>query len=1277
MGRDRVQTVLMLGVSRPSRLRAARRRWLLASVLLVFGALGPGAQLASASTTTINFETPALSGSTSPQAGSLLGSYSQFASDGVQFASYFSPIESEIPGEPCGGELYRDDANAHSGDQVGFSFCGPEGENEFSNANISGQILNAATGLGSLTDSISVYAGAPKVTINGIKYGGGGQLTTLTGYNTDGGVVKTDSATVGTKAATLLSITSSSTDIAYFTVSGPGDASAPLEIDDLSFEVPATPPPPQIALNPVAVGFTTGSQAQTLEVPVTIDRYSGADDPVTLAISGLPDGVTLTGGQTIAAGSDSTDLTFSIAANAQVTSSTYTLKASTADAATVSEQGTFTVTAGLVLTLSQSSISAAACSATTITVYTQQYVPGTLSLSVSPQGNTSGLSDSLSTISNGEATLKLASNGTGGSGTATYKFTLSDANVTPVTATLVVNRVGLTAQGIYVTQGTQPDPSDHDLIPSGTAESGYPYQGVTLVANKQTVVRLYADATGSPAVSGLLYGYQDGKPLPGSPLQPDYGPLDSSNNPEATLPPAAAAGGEVVPDSELESNANAYTFTLPNSWTFATLPASPIQLVGQVAPTGGVLTSGCHANDSFTLNDVPFSEVGNSFNSVIYPLAMTVNGVFPPNPGQVFQDAEAATPIAAAQFVVLPYLASVNITGVANTTQGPCGLNPSATAVYSQDPLNSSASETAGQACANIKDADVLNLVESFAQGYQGGEFNGPHVVGVNLGVARGLTNGVPGQYSVVDGTSNYRPLTSVTHELFHQFGLQHASAACGGAGVTWPPDQQGYLDGIGLNTTSEPYQFIAAGSPDFASPLSAQAYDLMSYCAHAGGDDPNTWISPRNWSQLISNFGINCCDAADVWQQALSRFGLHRSEQPDLAGVVRARTQAADPLAAIASVDPARLSVIGFVTAGGVAITNVGPQVGPASPSGTPADSFTLTARGANGQLLADVPMVGTTGGHIDGAAPEPLAQISGEVPVSGVQSIQIENNGQVVASRVRPARAPRVSFLSPRAGAVVGARRTVLVKWRSTNPEHLALTAMLDYSRDGGHTWRTVYVGPDTGRAVLRSFFLTATRRARLRVRVNDGFNESVAVSGRFVALGAPPQVTIWTRITRGLRISGAARVQLSGQAIDQAAQVLSGRSLRWFDGSTLLGVGSAISAGPLPAGVNRIRLLARDSAGRTGSATLTVRVSPVRLPFLTLEIPRSVYRYSKLLTFRAAASVPAILQIDRHSFRLARKLKRFSFRIGSSGASLLLACRVTANGIATPFVVRTTRS
>ena len=97
---------------------------------------------------------------------------------------------------------------------------------------------------------------------------------------------------------------------------------------------------------------------------------------------------------------------------------------------------------------------------------------------------------------------------------------------------------------------------------------------------------------------------------------------------------------------------------------------------------------------------------------------------------------------------------------------------------------------------------------------------------------------------------SGDRPLTSVAHEMFHQvFALHHASTACGGGsngqvGVSWPPDQMGYLDGIGLNMSSAPFQFIADGL-DNASPYctscgnQSHAYDFMSYCA-PNANDPN-----------------------------------------------------------------------------------------------------------------------------------------------------------------------------------------------------------------------------------------------------------------------------------------------------------------------------------------------------------------------------------------------------------------------------------------------------
>jgi hypothetical protein len=250
------------------------------------------------------------------------------------------------------------------------------------------------------------------------------------------------------------------------------------------------------------------------------------------------------------------------------------------------------------------------------------------------------------------------------------------------------------------------------------------------------------------------------------------------------------------------------------------------------------------------------------------------------------------------------------------------------------------------------------------------------------------------------------------------------------------------------------------------------------------------------------------------------------------------------------------------------------------------------------------------------------------------------------------------------------------VIVRWKATNPEQLTLSASIDYSRDGGRSWRTIFIGPNTGRAALASFYLIAARHARVRVRVNDGFNESDAVSGRFTALGAPPQVTIQTVLASGTRVAGDARLQLDGQAFDQRLRALSGRSLKWYDGPFVLGTGSALSAGPLPAGANHIRLVASDPGGRSATATLTAIVSPVKLPFLKLRIPQHASPGARHLTFRAAASVPATLTIDRHHFTLGKRAKKFSLPIGRGRRRLLLQITVAAGGINVPFAVNVTR-
>jgi hypothetical protein len=73
-----------------------------------------------------------------------------------------------------------------------------------------------------------------------------------------------------------------------------------------------------------------------------------------------------------------------------------------------------------------------------------------------------------------------------------------------------------------------------------------------------------------------------------------------------------------------------------------------------------------------------------------------------------------------------------------------------------------------------------------------------------------------------------------------------------------WPPDEQGFLDGVGLNIPP------SSVSPQ---PLPAgQSYDFMSYCAN----DADAWISPKGWDEVMG------------WapRTSLSRCGSRRSRQ-------------------------------------------------------------------------------------------------------------------------------------------------------------------------------------------------------------------------------------------------------------------------------------------------------------------------------------------------------------------------------------------------------------
>jgi hypothetical protein len=1242
--------------------------------LAAMSVLAAAPALASASTVTINFESPAVSGPS--QTGPALTT--QYLSQGVEFVSPAStPVNSPVGfgmWPASAPYLYRDPIHAHSGSQV-LTAWSQSGEGCF---NAYAQFMGRFT---TETTNVSVYAGAEVH----LEPGSAPAPVELVGYDTNGTVVAEQTVTAGPKVSTLLQISTPTPDIAYFSVAvldGQSCATPALELDDLSFVIPAAPPPPAISLvgGPPPSG-PTGTPGTTVSYPVTVNRFNNAVDMVTLNFFGLPTGVSVAGGDTLPAStapSQTTNVKYAIDKSAaEVSQQPFTIGATTADAsAPTGVTQYFTIDQPIFLQVVNPSnfvpqnsltqpLGPCASQPLSLALTTGVGITTDTHLSITTAGDTTGLSFGLgsSTVAatNGFVSyipLSLARTSGGGNGNVTLTITASNPGYPSSSTTVTVVRQNVTAQGMYVTQGTQFDTGG--VTPSGAGTSGGSYSGVQLVAGKTTVVRLYADANdtpgGTPGVVAQLFGFSGGVPLPGSPIEATYGPLDSSGNPLTNLPQAsgAEAHGEHVSDSELQSNANAYTFTLPSSWVGGSLydffggypGATSIKLVGVVEQNlGQSVGAACKANQTYALNGVNFNEVGYNYSIGTVPVALTVNGVPTPPTSQVFQDEDAVSPLpdGAGGGNITPYFASADITSIANETNGPCGDPPSQ--AYN--------GTTAGVACAAQKNGDTLSLMTGLDTGAC------CQLVGVTNGTAYGDTDSVPGSNSVVQGSG--RPVSSVMHEIFHQYGLHHASNECGGGqdsdgddsggqtGTSWPPDQQGFLDGVGLNTTTSPYNFIANGLNSFKN-----AFDLMSYCAQPpgqiGNGDPNMWVSPRNWENLIANFGIGpAADIADVHAHIAS---------------------VKDPLRAGATLHPKMLAVTANVSRAGVRIGRIGPQVGPPLPTGSAVDSFTLTSRGKLGQKLNSVKMAATVGGHVDQVGP--LVVLTGEVPAAGADGIQISTGGKVMASRKRPAKPPTVTVLLPKAGAKVGKRRFVLLTWKVTNPLHNHLTVSVDYSRNGGLTWRPIFTGPNHGRAKLPSLYFTASKKARVRVRVSDGFNESSALSPVFTALGARPKVTIVTQIAPGTIVPGYTGLQLTGQAIDQAGHMLRPARLRWFVDGVAFGFGGAFSAPPLPPGLNRVSLVARDPAGRTGFATITVNVAPISLPYFKINVPTRIFPGQTKLQIAATSTIPATLTVGQEPFSIGNPQgpTPVVIPITPGTTPLLLEMKLTAEGITTPF-------
>ena len=248
------------------------------------------------------------------------------------------------------------------------------------------------------------------------------------------------------------------------------------------------------------------------------------------------------------------------------------------------------------------------------------------------------------------------------------------------------------------------------------------------------------------------------------------------------------------------------------------------------------------------------------------------------------------------------------------------------------------------------------------------------------------------------------------------------------------------------------------------------------------------------------------------------------------------------------------------------------------------------------------------------------------------------------------------------------MGRNRETVVRWKATDADRDKLVIKVDYSVNDGRSWETIHLGPDRGSARLPSAAFAGSRRARIRVRANDGFHRAPRArpaSGRCAASPrspspSPPRAPASAR-TRRFMLRAVAHD-------DRRAAIRSRRRVSWFDGRRRIARGALTSATGLSPGRRRLRVVVRDGRGNVGRAGVVVRVRPVRPQLLGLRVPGRISPRARSLRLRVRTTVPAALRVSgtgrrSRAVKVSRAARRVTVKVKRGRRDLRLRLTVKA--------------
>lgn len=415
---------------------------------------------------------------------------------------------------------------------------------------------------------------------------------------------------------------------------------------------------------------------------------------------------------------------------------------------------------------------------------------------------------------------------------------------------------------------------------------------------------------------------------------------------------------------------------------------------------------------------------------------------------------------------------------------------------------------------------------------------------------------------------SNY-----MSHEVGHTLGRGHpgsgADPVCSGqtgddAGYPYPRARIGNSTTAADDATALLGFDPAGGGTGVPSLLAASTRgDTMSYCSPY-------WISDYTFTGIL-----NWLVANPVNGLAAPAASLGASAAPAAAAI------AGDWLLAFGGFAPAT----GVGSFSELRRTSHVAEVPALVPGGQ-----RLELRSAGGTLLASY---GFSAEAIEDAGPQDLRSFGLVVPfVAGTRSVRVVEDGtnRILASQAVSASPPSISGVEL-VGAPNPVSGEVSVAWSASDPDGDLLRFDLLRSRDGGASFEPALLSVPASPAVVDTA-AWGGGSAILRVVASDGVQSATADSAPFSVAAKAPVITV-TAPTEGLQVEYGQLVSFLAEVKDPQEAPFAPSDIVWSNAYRTLGVGPSIAVANLEVGSNLVTVVARNAAGLSSSASVTVQV------------------------------------------------------------------------------------